>query len=162
MKSQEEQIWQYLDGELNTAERSALEQRLPEDHLLYTELQTRQILHQHLQQTEAEQPSLRFVKNVMDSLPFLYQKAIEPLIRPIWIKVFWGGLAIFIIGLLLYAVAFANVIAGSKDLQKLWIAVLKHLPLPFFTFLLILSFGFLLFVILDKQLKNRFKKVENV
>ncbi|MFN7115784.1 MAG: anti-sigma factor family protein [Saprospiraceae bacterium] len=159
MKTQDEQmLWKYLDSEANEQERTAVEQRVSEEAAFQQEFQARQQLHTALQKMEAEQPSMRFVMNVMDRLPILYKKTIEPLVNPKWVKAFFGSLGIFIAGLFGYAATLGGSttnydVPGANFIQRF-----NALPSSVFTILAMVSFTYLFFVILDRQLKKRFAR----
>lgn len=164
MKEQDiHKIWAHLDGEGTDSERAQLQQRATDDAAFKVELQKRQILHHTLQQVEAEQPSMRFVMNVMDKLPQLYKKiVVQPLVSPLWIKVFQYalGLLALVYGGVVFqyiqsaespdAAALPGVEAISRGLaglsNQIWVMVG------------ILCFSFLFLVVLDRQLKKRFAK----
>jgi hypothetical protein len=159
MKPQDDKLqWKYLDGEATEQERTGVQHRLADDAAFKAELQSRQQLHHTLQQIEPEQPSMRFVMNVMESLPQLYKKAIEPLVSPKWVKVFLGSLGVFIIGLFGYVATTIGSFSMDSTLGEKVIAQLNALPASLFTALAMISFTYLFFVILDRQLKKRFVK----
>lgn len=159
MKTQEDQLmWKYLDEEANEQERSLVQQQLAEDAVFKKELQSRQQLHHALQHQEADQPSMRFVMNVMESLPILYKKTFEPLVNPKWVKVFWGSLVIFIVGLFGFAAGSVGSVTTDNLPGENFIQRLNALPVSVFTTLAIISFSYLFFVLLDRQLKKRFAK----
>ena len=152
MKQPDDQLqWKYLDGE-------ATERRLTDDETFKAELQSRQQLHHTLQQMEPEHPSMRFTINVIDSLPRLYQKTIEPLVSPKWVKTFVGSLVVFVAGLFGYAASNVSAVSAHSLLGSNLIERLNALPLSLFTILAMISFIYLFFVILDQQLKKRFAR----
>ncbi len=150
-------MWKYLDGEANEQERTWVQRRLTEDAAFKSELQSRQQLNHALQQMDAEQPSMRFVINVMDRLPILYKKSIEPLVNPKWVKAFLGGLVVFVVGLFGFAATFEGSTSSNIPGENL-ITQLYNTPVSVFTTLAIISFSYLFFVLLDRQLKKRFAK----
>lgn len=160
MKSQqqEKKIWKYLDGEATEQERTWVQRRLMDDAAFKAEFQSRQQLNHTLQQMEPEQPSMRFVMNVMDSLPVLYKKTIDPLVSPKWIKAFMGSIGVFFVGLFAYAATSIGSVSTTNVPGEELIEKLNTLPISVFTTLAIISFTYLFFVILDRQLKKRFSK----
>lgn len=159
MKPQDDKLMcKYLDGEANEQERTWVQRRLTDDATFKNEFQARQQLNHTLQQMDAEQPSMRFVMNVMESLPILYKKNIEPLVNPKWVKAFLGGLVIFVVGLF----GFAATASGSASVDNIpgenLITQLYNMPVSVFTTLAIISFSYLFFVLLDRQLKKRFAR----
>lgn len=163
MKPPDDQLqWKYLDGEATEQERTGVQRRLTDDAEFKEALQSRQQLHHTLRQVEPEHPSMRFVINVMDSLPILYKKSIEPLVSPKWVKVFMGSLGVFVVGLFAYAASAVDSVSTSNVPGEQFIDKLIALPASVFTTLAIISFSYLFFVVLDRQLKKRFnaKKAE--
>lgn len=159
MKPQDDQLqWKYLDGEATEQERTWVQRRLTDDAAFKAELQSRQQLNHTLKQMEPEHPSMRFVINVMDSLPILYKKAIEPLVSPKWIKVFMGSIGVFVVGLFAYAATSFGSVSTSNVPGEQLIDKLNALPISVFTTLAIISFTYLFFVVLDRQLKKRFAR----
>lgn len=110
----EARLWDYIDGISDAAEKSAIEKLMEENaewRLKYKELLD---IHQLIDLSELEEPSLRFSKNVMDEIA---RTQIAPATKTyINKKVIWGIAAFFltvIIGSLIYAVAQVDWSAGS-------------------------------------------------
>ena len=162
MKPADDQLqWKYLDGEATEQERTWVQRRLTDDAEFKAELQSRQQLNHTLHQMEPEHPSMRFVINVMDSLPQLYKKAIEPLVSPKWVKAFVGSLVVFIAGLFGYAATIVGSVSTGSTPNNSFIDRFNALPTSIFTTLAIVAFTYLFFVILDWQLKKRFDSLKN-
>lgn len=164
MKEQDiHHIWKYLDNEATPSERGQLQKRATDDAAFNAELQTRQQLNHALQQMETEQPSMRFMMNVMDKLPQLYKKiVIKPLINPRWIKGFLYTLSILAFA---YAGAVVQYMQSAEKTTSISLPgveavgnALAGLPTQVWVMLGILCFSYLFFVILDRQLKKRFAK----
>ena len=161
MKEQNEQmIWKYLDGHSSPAECEAMEKRLAEDAAFRAAFLERQRLHAALQEQEAEQPSLRFAKNVMDRLPALYRRSVEPLVRPFWTKVFAGALGAFLIlyfGGVIYSVE-RGLVSGEGPAAEVGNQVstwLDRLPPHALYIVLALSISYLFLVFLDRKLQQK-------
>ncbi len=96
----QELLWKYAEGQCSGHEKDEVEKLLASDENAKDELRLIQEIHASLSGLEAEQPSMRFAQNVMESLPKkLYANiGIEPLL-PSYLKViFWSILSgIFII-----------------------------------------------------------------
>ncbi len=154
-------IWKLLDGEGTPAEREHAQQRRSEDADFNLEFGMRAHLHESLQKTEAEQPSMRFVLNVMDKLPQLYRRTVKPLIRPIWVKGFlYAVLALLIgsFGIGMYYVTITDEISpeaapGAETVSNFFNA----LPTQTWLMLGMIGFSYLFFVWLDKALRKRFQ-----
>ena len=93
----EERLWAYIDGTSSSEEKTVIEQLLhsnAEWKEKYSELLN---IHQLLQSSELEAPSMRFTKNVMEEISRLH---IAPATKTyINKKIIWG-IAIFFIALL--------------------------------------------------------------
>lgn len=160
-------IWKYIDDAATAEERSLVEKRQEDDPAFQAKLAERKELHRHLQETTPEQPSMRFARSVMEKLPDLYRRTIEPLVQPFWVKVFFGTLGTFLVayfGLVAYFVRQQPL--DSQDqvvtLTSRLGDAFASLPYQFFTIIGALSFGFLTLVLLDRYLKSRFgNKVDN-
>ena len=87
-------IWDYIDGQGTPAERAAVEQLIAEHaewKAAFTELTE---VHQLIQVADAEHPSMRFTRNVMEEIAKLH---IAPAAREyINKKIIWGIAAFFI------------------------------------------------------------------
>lgn len=159
MKQDEHIIWSYLDGTATAAEREAVEKRLVEDNAFRAAFLERKHLHAALQEQEAEQPSLRFAKNVMDKLPALYQRTVEPLVRPFWIKAFAAGLGVFLLlyfGGVIYSVE-RGLVSGEGPAARVGNQVsslIDNLPSQALYIVLALSVSYLFLVFLDRKLQR--------
>ncbi len=94
----ESRLWDYIDGSAGQEEKSAIEKLIAENsewRLKYAELLE---LHQTINLSELEQPSMRFTKNVMEEIARLQ---ITPAARNyINQKVIWG-IGLFFITMLI-------------------------------------------------------------
>ncbi|MEL6720048.1 MAG: hypothetical protein AAFP82_15150 [Bacteroidota bacterium] len=98
MKITEELLWKYIEGNCTDAEQMAVKQALEDDVDLKKEWLERKILHQMMEKQELESPSMRFTKNVMESLPKLSNYAItSKQLRPFFLVIFGSLLAIVLL-----------------------------------------------------------------
>ncbi len=109
-------LWEYIDGNLNSEERSIVGRLIAEKREWRAKYNELLELHQLVQQTELEQPSLRFTKNVMDEISKLH---IAPATKNyINNKVIWG-IAIFfitvIVSFLIYGISQINWSTGNTS-----------------------------------------------
>ena len=114
--SDEARLWEYIDGLSSTSEKLSIEKLIAENtdwRAKYHELLE---LHQLVQSSELDEPSLRFSKNVMEEIAKLY---IAPATKNyINKKVIWsiGGFFItLIVGFLIYGIAQINWTEGSSN-----------------------------------------------
>ncbi len=164
MKPQDEKlIWRYIDGECEPKERKVLQERIAQEPSFQQEVQARTSLHQSLRQMEAEQPSMRFVMNVMDRLPQLYKKVVvQPLIKPIWIRLFFYTLSAFALlytGGSIYYLQQAESAGGAHiPVLQSFFDTIAALPQQVWTLIVMLCVSYLFFVWLDGRLNKRFGK----
>jgi hypothetical protein len=112
----EERLWEYIDGMSTTEEKTVIEQLIEANaawRAKYAELLD---VHQLMQSSELEEPSLRFTKNVMEEIAVLQ---IAPAAKTyINKKIIWG-IAIFfitmIIGFLVYGIGQVKWTSGGSD-----------------------------------------------
>lgn len=105
----EGRLWEYIDGTSTPDERAVIEQLLATDPVWqakYTELLE---VHQLMQSTELEEPSMRFTKNVMDDIA---RMQIAPATKTYINKNIIRGITIcfllMIVGFLVYGIAQTN------------------------------------------------------
>ena len=100
--NQQELLWKYAEGSCSAAEVALIEKQLADDPTLQQELDSILEVQSVLGGMEADKPSMRFTQNVLDALPDIYQIGVtEPLVKPIWKKVFWLLLATLAVGVCL-------------------------------------------------------------
>lgn len=115
-RDMETRLWNYIDGHADLPERITIEKLMAENaawRIKYNELME---VHQMLQSSELEEPSLRFTKNVMEEISKLQ---IAPAAKTyLNKKVIWGIGAFFITmiaGFLIYAIAQVNWSEGTSE-----------------------------------------------
>jgi hypothetical protein len=64
----EERLWEYIDGISSPEESAAIEQLLATDPVWHSKYKELLEVHQLMNSTELEEPSMRFTKNVMDDI----------------------------------------------------------------------------------------------
>ncbi len=155
-------LWNYIDGIAEAKERTAIEKLIAENaqwHIKYSELLE---VHQILNSTELEQPSLRFTKNVMEEISKLH---IAPAAKDyINKKIIWGIAAFFItiiLGMLVYLVGQISWSTGSADVIKIDFGKLNYSKVYSSTFVNIFMMLniVLALMLLDKYLSNKRKKL---
>ena len=102
----EARLWEYIDGFSDASERSAIEKLIAENAEWKTKYHELLQMHQSLNLTELEEPSLRFTKNVMEKIAKYH---IAPATKTyINNRIIWG-IGIFfitlIVGFLIYGFA---------------------------------------------------------
>ena len=112
----EVKLWEYIDGMVEPAEKSAIEQLIAENaewRARYHELLD---LHQSINLVELEEPSLRFTRNVMDEIA---RHHIAPATKEyINKKIIWGIAAFFItviVSFVVYGIAQVDWSTGGGD-----------------------------------------------
>jgi anti-sigma factor RsiW len=97
MKTMEEQLWDYIDGLTSGEERRLLEEKIATDAVYAEQYKALLAVNQLLQETELEEPSMSFTRNVMS------QVAMEP--QPLALKtkvdprVIYSIAAMFVLGI---------------------------------------------------------------
>lgn len=101
--SMEERLWEYIDGQGNAEERTVIEQLIAADAAWRAKYGELLEVHQLINSTELEEPSMRFTRNVMDEIA---RMQIAPATQSYINKNIIRGLTIFfvtmIIGFLIY------------------------------------------------------------
>ena len=159
----EQQLWEYIDGISSTEEKSSIE-KLLETNLewknKYNELLQ---VNQLLKSSELEQPSLRFTKNVMDSIAKYH---IAPATKEyINNRIIWG-IGIFfltmIIGFIVYGFGQVNWSSGQPGTNSLGVDTSKIDFSQFFSNTYVNVFMMINIVIglalLDRVLANKRKQ----
>src|SRR5215216_5107425 len=99
----EARLWNYIDGLTNASETATIEKLVAENAAWRVKYKELLELHQLVQSTELEEPSMRFTKNIMEEISRLY---IAPAAKTyINKKVIWGiggSLIAMIVGFLIY------------------------------------------------------------
>ena len=112
----EARLWNYIDGLTNASETATIEKLVAENAAWRVKYKELLELHQLVQSTELEEPSMRFTKNIMEEISRLY---IAPAAKTyINKKVIWGiggSLIAMIVGFLIYAIAQINWSEGTPD-----------------------------------------------
>jgi hypothetical protein len=90
----ETRLWNYIDGINEPKEKSSVEKLINENIAWRTKYQELLELHQLMQASELEQPSMRFTKNVMDEIAkYHIAPAVKEYINK---KIIWGIAGFFI------------------------------------------------------------------
>lgn len=102
----EVRLWDYIDGTGDASEKPVIEQLIAENAEWRAKYQELLEVHQLIDATELEQPSMRFTKNVMEEIArFQIAPATKKYINN---KIIWG-IAIFfitsILGFVIYGIA---------------------------------------------------------
>lgn len=121
MKQQmEEQLWSYIDGSATASEKMFVEKMLATDDEWKAKYKEQLELHQLLlNETELEQPSMRFAKNVMDGIAGMEPKAAtRTYINKYIIRSIAAFFIITIGGLLIYSLSQVNwgATSGTSDI----------------------------------------------
>lgn len=112
----EARLWEYIDGVGDASEILAIK-KLVEENAIWREKYSELLaLHQMIQSSELEEPSMRFTKNIMEEISRLH---IAPAVKTyINKKVIWGiggSLITMIVGFLIYAIAQINWSEGTAN-----------------------------------------------
>ena len=155
-------IWKQIDNELSDKERADFQAELNNNSVLNQQLKDAEKIDEALRQMETEEPSMRFSMNVFEKLPSIYKKVqVSPLFSPRAIK-----LGILSVGaLILVSLAPVLFVEGDYDITyfDFWNSLLQmnfQIPIPseWVLMLAVASFGFVTYVIIDRQIKKRILK----
>jgi hypothetical protein len=112
----EVKLWEYIDGLSQPSEQSAIEKLIVENTEWKTKYHELLELHQMIQSTELEQPSMRFTKNVMEEIAkYQIAPAAKEYINK---KIIWGLGGFFvtlILGFLVYGFSQVNWSTGNTS-----------------------------------------------
>lgn len=155
----EEQLWNYIDGSCTEEEKEQIEHALPDNEELRLALAERMTLHQALQKIEAEEPSMRFVQNIMEQLPnisFTLPQLVPPKLRRGFLLAMTTlSAAIFLLVLNLPESATSPGTESTPYVSQWveWTTTVVNSPITMIVGCLGLSF--LLLTFLDRYLKKR-------
>lgn len=117
--SMENQLWDYIDGNISADQKSAIEKLLESNLEWKNKYQELLGIHSMMQQTGLEQPSMRFTKNVMEEIAkYHIAPATKTYINK---KIIWGLTAFFItmiVGFLIYGFGQIDWTAGNTTTEK--------------------------------------------
>jgi anti-sigma factor RsiW len=161
MNTPNDQIWAYLDGQLSPEQKKTFEHQLEQDEDLRQLLAEARALDTHLENREPDQPSMRFVANLMDKLPERYKSiSVSPLLSRSTLRWMGGILAtLFLVnlGLAFTVDAPATQVTPYVEQLKEWSS---SIPSRWLMLSAALSIGYLGYLLLDNLLarlilKNR-------
>ncbi|GAB5553266.1 MAG: hypothetical protein Sapg2KO_28570 [Saprospiraceae bacterium] len=160
-KKELKQWWLSLDGDLDPAEQKRFEQAMEKDAELATTFFEAKTLDNALSKQEAEQPSMRFSKNVFEQLPQLYRKiSIEPLFTKKALTIgILSVLSFFVLSVipafLLDGNASGNV---ESNFWETYINQLSNIPNQWLLTIGLVSFCLTTVILLDQFLKKQILK----
>lgn len=113
---QEARLWDYIDGLADSSEKSVIEQLIAENAEWKAKYHELLEVHQLVNATELEEPSLRFTKNVMEEIArYKIAPAAKEYINK---RIIWGIAAFFItviVAFVIYGVSQVDWSAGESD-----------------------------------------------
>ncbi|MFT3674770.1 MAG: hypothetical protein QM781_02615 [Chitinophagaceae bacterium] len=159
--SMEDRLWEYIDGQGNAEERTVIEQLIAADTAWRAKYGELLEVHQLINSSELEEPSMRFTRNVMDEIA---RMQIAPATQSYINKNIIRGLTIFfvtmIIGFLIYG--FGQIDWTAKNDPKMNIDLSAIDYSKFFNNNLVNAFMMLNVILglflLDRYLANKRKK----
>ena len=116
----EEQIWDYIDGNLDSGQKATIGHKIATDAAYQSVYQELLAIHQQLETIELEEPSMSFTRNVMEQVKLEIQPV--SLKTKINHKLILGIASFFILTLasiLIYAVSNAHFTAAKWTLPAL-------------------------------------------
>jgi hypothetical protein len=161
MTTQEEQLWNYIDGNCSEMDREAIEARLATDMLFNNLYQQLLDLNQIIaEETEIDEPSMSFTRNVMDKVqteiaPVKLRTRVDSRI----IYAIGGFFSITLLSILVYAFAVTDFTLG-KVVQFDFDADIDKLIDPTVMMVFLFVNAGLLLVYLDFYLRKGLKKTQ--
>ncbi len=159
--SMEDRLWEYIDGQGNAEERTVIEQLIAADAAWRAKYGELLEVHQLINSSELEEPSMRFTRNVMDEIARLQiAPATQSYINKNVIRGFTIFFVTMIIGFLIYG--FGQIDWTAKNDPKLAIDFSAIDYSKFFNNNLVNAFMMLNVILglflLDRYLANKRKK----
>ena len=113
----EMQLWEYIDGTCNDADRERISLLIMSDAMWKQKYQVLSSLHAGIADSiEAEQPSMRFTRNVMDAVSTIHvAHATKQYLNPGIIRGIAAFFIVAIVAALGYAIAFAKWDTGTGE-----------------------------------------------
>lgn len=161
MTTQEEQLWNYIDGNCSETEKIAIEARLATDTSFNSLYQQLLDLNQLMaEETEIDEPSMSFTRNVMDMVkqeitPVKLKTKVDARI----IYAIGGFFSVTLLAVLVYAFATTKFTFGSF-IQMDWEADIDQLLKPTVIMAFLFLNAILLLVYLDFYLRKGLKKTQ--
>ena len=125
-ESMEVRLWEYIDGLIHEGEKSAIEKLIAENAEWKAKYHELLQVHQSLNLSELEEPSLRFTKNVMEEIAKYH---IAPATKTYINGKIVGGIGLFfitmLIGFLIYGFAQIDWTAAGETKNPLGIDLTK-------------------------------------
>lgn len=161
MTTQEEQLWNYIDGNCSEKEKIVIEARLATDISFSNQYQQLLELNQMIaEETEVDEPSMSFTRNVM----YKVQAEIAPVklktrVDSRIVYAIGGFFAVSLLAILVYAFATANFTVGKVVQIDLEADIDKLIDPTVMMVFLFLNVGLLL-VYLDFYFRKGLKKAQ--
>ena len=157
-------LWEFIDGIADEKEKSAIEKLIEENSVWRNKYQDLLKVHQLVQSSELEQPSLRFTKNVMEEIA---RTMIAPATKKyLNNRIIWGLGFFFItmlVGFLVYGISQIDWATGSNsgstfgiDMNKVDFSKMFNNTFVNIFMMLNVVLGLIL---LERYLSNRNKKL---
>lgn len=163
-QNMEDRLWSYIDGQVSADEKSTIE-RLIESHQEWREKYHELLeVHELVQSSALEEPSMRFTKNVMEGITKLH---IAPATKTyINKKIIWGIASFMLVTIaLLLLYGFLQIDWSAKSNTNLPVDMGKVDVSKFFSNTYVNIFMMvnvvLGLVLLDRVLTNKRKKLQN-
>ena len=163
MKEQDHDlIWKYIDGDCTTVEVQYVENQIEGNPTFNKEWKQKLVLHEALKEIETHQPSMRFVMNVMESLPTPnFGLRIAPLVPQRWVWKTLVGSGLFVAMML--AVTWGNMPISAHFIEQPpspWMTythMILEIPASVWNIIAALSFAVLSLLGMDFWMKRKFK-----
>jgi len=153
MNTPNDQIWAYLDGQLTPKQKHTFEEQLERDEELRQLLAEARALDSHLENREPNQPSMRFVANLMDKLPERYKSIqVSPLLPRQALQWIGGMLATLLLVNLGLAFSIDEPAAQTLPYVERLKEIAASIPSRWLMISAAVSVGYLGYLLLDRLL----------
>lgn len=171
MEKDQQLIWKYLDNACSEEEMNFINDQIDRDDLFRKELKQAEKLHGLLGDVEPHQPSMRFVKNLMEQIPEMPKKlVINPLVPKSLIRNFVLGTFLVILGLFVitWEPATKTNLPSNYSIELPRLTYIEELATTYFSAISLetwaiisaLTTSLLLFVVIDRWVASNNRLVQ--
>ena len=158
-------IWKDIEAQTTTEEKQYIQFQLDQDPYFRDTYQQNQQLHQALNDLDPYQPSMRFVKNIMEQLPSLAAPLnITPIVPPQFLRnILLGLLALFALLLIAIGEPYMGSTAVAQPNLKVTLQVVhffNNVPKDVYLAMASVAIATLLFLSLDQMVLPRLKSAK--
>lgn len=110
----EQKIWDYIDGELTSNEIEEIRAHFKNCPKCLEEFELNLSVHQEIKKMDCMKPSVRFSKNIMESIEMDVSRQFKPLLNAFWKRICVGGIGTFAFYAIIIAILYPGVVANAS------------------------------------------------